>query len=232
MPFAAALTEVYTQVYKPVCAANGLECWRVDEISRPGSITRDIVEGILDADLIIADLTGRNANVFYELGIAHAVSNKTIMTAQKPEDVPFDLQTYRVIFYQQTISGSRDLRADVDRAIKSLVQALDRTNNPVQDVAAKRSFFGRRTRTPLVKVVSLGTYSSQIEGYLRDHGIVYAEDLPRLDLDDMYSRPGIGRDSMARFAAELLAADVYGEETVLQDFIQRHRLAVHKAAGR
>lgn len=67
MPFKERLKEIYTEVYKPVCSENGIECWRVDEIARPGSITRDIVEGILDADIIIADLTTRNPNVFYGL---------------------------------------------------------------------------------------------------------------------------------------------------------------------
>ena len=57
MPFSEHYREVYQEVYKPVCDKNGLDCWRVDEISRPGSITRDIIEGILDADIVIADLT-------------------------------------------------------------------------------------------------------------------------------------------------------------------------------
>ena len=76
MPFEPKYREVYDEVYKPVCSANDLDCWRVDEISRPGSITRDIVEGIIDAEVVIADLTSQNPNVFYELGIAHSVGNK------------------------------------------------------------------------------------------------------------------------------------------------------------
>lgn len=60
MPFA----EEYREVYKPVCKAAGIRSWRVDEVARPGSITRDIVEGIIDADIIIADLTSQNPNVF------------------------------------------------------------------------------------------------------------------------------------------------------------------------
>lgn len=80
MPFTQSLYEIYAQIYQPVCKRNNLYCWRVDELFRPGSISRDIMEGILDADVIIADLTGRNPNVFYELGIAHATGNKTIMS--------------------------------------------------------------------------------------------------------------------------------------------------------
>ena len=121
MPFTQRLYEVYTDVYKMVCEQNELRSWRVDEISRPGSISRDIVEGILDADVVIADLTGRNLNVFYELGIAHATGNKTIMTCQSLEDVPFDIQSYRVIIYEHSLRGCEQLRSDLDRAVKEVV---------------------------------------------------------------------------------------------------------------
>ena len=108
MPFADQYREVYQEVYKPVCERSGMDCWRVDELARPGSITRDIVEGILDADVVIADLTSRNPNVFYELGIAHSVGNKTIMTTQSIADVPFDIANYRVLIYEQTHSWKQE----------------------------------------------------------------------------------------------------------------------------
>lgn len=226
MPFRDDLREVYAEIYRPACEANGLKCWRVDEITRPGSITRDIVDGIFDADVIIADLTDRNPNVFYELGIAHAIGNKTIMTSRTGEVLPFDLQAYRVIFFDQTITGAKRLYAELDAAIKALLVALDRTNNPVQDAAASRTAFGRKVRVPLVKAVSLGTYSREVEEYLRNQGMVYTDDLARLDLDEMYSVPGIGKTTMARFVSELLASDAYPDVERLQDFILRHRLSV------
>jgi hypothetical protein len=139
MPFDKKFKEVYLEVYQPVCQANNIVCWRVDEINRPGSITRDIIEGILDADIVIADLTTKNANVFYELGIAHTVGNKTIMTSQSIGDVPFDIGNFRVILYEQTIAGSKELYKKLDLAIKELLKALDRTNNPFQDVVSSRS---------------------------------------------------------------------------------------------
>jgi hypothetical protein len=142
MPFAAKYQEVYNQVYRPVCEANNVECWRVDEIARPGSITKDIVEGIIEADIVLADLTSKNANVFYELGIAHCVGNKTIMTSQSNEDVPFDIASYRVIFYEQSINGSKELTGKLDAAIKELLKSLDQTNNPVQEVLSSRLAIG------------------------------------------------------------------------------------------
>ncbi len=120
MPFAQSLKEIYTEVYASVCAEREIQCTRVDEIARPGSITRDIIEGILDSDLIVADLSGRNANVFYELGIAHTCGNKTIMTSQDIVDVPFDIRNYRIILYDHSLTGCRKLAADLGKATNIL----------------------------------------------------------------------------------------------------------------
>src|SRR5579862_7687682 len=195
MPFKTELREVYTEVYVPVCEKNSLKCWRVDEISKPGSITKDIVEGILDADVIIADLTGKNANVFYELGIAHSTGNKTIMTAQSTDDVPFDIASYRVIFYSQSIGGCKDLTKKLDIAIKELLAALDRTNNPFQEVLATRSGLRAKGKTPLVKALNLARLV-KLKDFFTKKGIVYLEDLPRLNLEELIDSSELGKTSV------------------------------------
>lgn len=63
------------------------------------SIIKDIVWGIYKADVIIADLTGLNANVFYELGLAHAMNKKVIIITQNLEELPFDIRSYRANEY-------------------------------------------------------------------------------------------------------------------------------------
>lgn len=78
MPFATEYEEIYKLVYKKACEELQIICYRIDEISRPGSITKDIVDGIIDADIIIADLTDNNPNVFYELGIANSIGKKPL----------------------------------------------------------------------------------------------------------------------------------------------------------
>lgn len=122
MPFDTKYKEIYDEVYKPICDNNTINCYRVDEISKPGSITKDIVDGIIDADLIIADLTDKNPNVFYELGIAHSTGSKTIMTCQKSEKLPFDISNYRVIFYEQSINGAKQLKNYWLHLIKLIIQ--------------------------------------------------------------------------------------------------------------
>lgn len=224
MPFKPEMKEVYSEVYVPVCKKNELKCWRVDEISRPGSITKDIIEGILDADIIIADLTGRNANVFYELGIAHSTGNKTIMTAQSREDVPFDIANYRVIFYNQSISGSKELFHKMDEAIKELVTALDRTSNPLQEVVAARGGIRGRGKTPLFKVVDVRDFTSEVKKLLASKKIVYLEDLRNIKLEDIASRPGFGNTSKMQICRMLVDFDLYENVEELQEFILKHHL--------
>lgn len=208
MPFAEEYREVYEQVYRPVCRAAGIRCWRVDEVARPGSITRDIVEGIIDADIVIADLTSQNPNVFYELGIAHAVGNKTIMTCQRIEEVPFDIGNYRVILYDQTIAGSKKLTEQLSAAIQELLAALDRTNNPVQSVLGGRAGANFLRRVPLFRVVDVGLLTRPLRLLLEEKGILYVDELGKLDLEEIASREGFGADSLSQLALLIRELDV------------------------
>lgn len=226
MSFDPAYREIYDNIYKPVCAENGLSCWRVDEVSRPGSITRDIVEGIFDSDVVIADLTSRNANVFYELGIAHCAGNKTIMTAQSMSDVPFDISNYRVLLYEQSIAGSRKFAVSLDAAIKELVTALDRTNNPIQEVLSGRSAVGQKTKEPLIKYVDLTLLPWRMRQYLRDHGVVYAEDVNKINLNDLRETKGIGKTSLGYFFSAVLRHNLYTDTIALQQFLLHKGVSV------
>lgn len=222
MPFAEQYREVYQEVYKPVCAKNGIDCWRVDELARPGSITRDIVEGILDADILIADLTSRNPNVFYELGIAHSVGNKTIMTTQSLSDVPFDIANYRILTYEQSITGSKKLAVELERAIHELLAALDRTNNPLQEVLAHRSPIGVRKKAPLAKFLDIASLPARLRQWLVAQGVVYAEDVAGIDLRNLAETPGVGKVALGKFFAALLEHDLYPDAEALQEVIFRY----------
>lgn len=122
MPFAEQFNEIYKEIYKPVCRENNVSCLRADEISRPGIITHDIVREILSADFILADLSSRNANVFYELGIAHQTGKNVILTCQQLSDVPFDVAGHRIILYEQNITGSKELKERLASAIRELLK--------------------------------------------------------------------------------------------------------------
>ncbi len=72
---------------------------RADDIHEPGLITRQIIESVYTADLVVADLTGRNANVFYELAIRHAAHKPAIHMITAGEPLPFDIADQRTIPY-------------------------------------------------------------------------------------------------------------------------------------
>lgn len=110
MPFDKHIAPVYSEVIKPLMRELELECIRADEFSKSNPIIDDILDNIKKARFLVADLTGRNPNVFYELGLAHAMSKEVILLAQNIEDVPFDVRHYRIITYQNSISGSAELK--------------------------------------------------------------------------------------------------------------------------
>jgi len=134
MPFKDEMKGVYEGAIKPAVESLGLECIRVDEIDGSGNVVRRIIERIHEAKAVIADLTGKSANVFYELGIAHALGNNVIVLAQNvKEDVPFDVSNYKVIPYTDTITGGDRLKQAIRSALTTLDEWSKRPSNPVQD---------------------------------------------------------------------------------------------------
>lgn len=103
MPFAAPLGGYYDKIYKPAIEKAGLTPIRADtDIFGTGKIIDQIWSGINTARVLVAELTKRNPNVFYELGLAHALEKPVVLVSSNEEDVPFDLQHIRVIYYDVT----------------------------------------------------------------------------------------------------------------------------------
>jgi hypothetical protein len=120
MPFHEALTAVYEHGIKPLVESMGMQCRRADEMYSAQGILGDIWESMQTAEIVIADLTGKNPNVMYELGLCHALWKRVILLSQNRDDVPFDLRAWRVIWYDFTFAGSRRLQDELQRAIKAL----------------------------------------------------------------------------------------------------------------
>lgn len=101
MPFAEPLGAYYVSLYEPAIRKAGLSPMRADtDIFGTGKIVDQIWAGINNAKVLVAELTGRNANVLYELGLAHALRKPVVLVSSNEEDVPFDLRHVRVIYYQ------------------------------------------------------------------------------------------------------------------------------------
>jgi hypothetical protein len=99
MPFGAWFDRYYQDIYAPAIKEAGFEPIRADELFTTGSVVEQIWEQIQKAKVLLADLSGKNANVFYELGLAHAAKKPVVFTSCAVEDVPFDLRHLRVIIY-------------------------------------------------------------------------------------------------------------------------------------
>lgn len=222
MPFTDTLREIYTEIYKPACERNNLACWRVDELTRPGSITRDIIDGILDADVIIADLTSRNPNVFYELGIAHSIGNKTLMTCQDIKDVPFDIANYRIILYEHTLNGCKELASTLDSAIKELLRSPGTTNNPFQEVVSMRAGGHKSGRIPLSAYLNISRIHPKIREYLHDHDILYKDQLKPNHLDEIVKIPGLRPKHVSWFFQQLAYKNGFDDKEYLHKFILMH----------
>jgi hypothetical protein len=121
MPFKEPINACYKNVFKPALIAAGYTVHRVDEIYKPNVIIRDIQKSVMDADLILCELTGRNPNVLYELGLAHAVGKPAILVTRNKKDVPFDLSHIRYIPYDTAIPGwGEKLKSDITRSAESV----------------------------------------------------------------------------------------------------------------
>jgi hypothetical protein len=100
MPFADPIGGYYKSIYETAIIKAGLRPIRADdEIFATGKVIDQVWAGITAARVLVAELTGRNPNVFYELGLAHALSKPVVLVSSNQNDVPFDLKHIRVIYY-------------------------------------------------------------------------------------------------------------------------------------
>ncbi|MDL1864307.1 hypothetical protein FBQ90_03735 [Betaproteobacteria bacterium PRO5] len=141
------------------------------------------------------------------------------MTSQALHDVPFDIANYRVLLYEQSIKGSKKLALDLERAIKDLLAALDRTNNPLQDALTHRTPIGIRKKTPLAKYIDIADLPAPLRRWLHNNNVIYTEDIAKIDVRSMADVPGLGRISLGKFFGALLKHDLYPDGQALQDVI-------------
>jgi hypothetical protein len=99
MPFGEPFDLVYRELIYPAIVDSGLEPLRADQIFSSGAIMEQIRSAIQQSRICVADLTGRNPNVLYELGIAQTLGKPTVLLTQDMSDVPFDLRNLRVLVY-------------------------------------------------------------------------------------------------------------------------------------
>jgi hypothetical protein len=124
--------KVFRHVIKPVCDECGYSALRSDIEPTPGMIGHQIISHLLRDDLVIADLTGLNANVFYELAIRHMVRKPVVQLIRKGETLPFDITQSRTIFLDHTdLDSVEACRREMIDQIHEMERDPDLVENPV-----------------------------------------------------------------------------------------------------
>ena len=113
--------QVWDYVIYPACQALGIEPVRADRIAESGEITEQVCEHLRDDDLVIADVTGGNPTVMYELGMRHMKNKLTVQIGEKGR-LPFDITVIRTIQFNRTETGLVEARESLQRTIKADVE--------------------------------------------------------------------------------------------------------------
>lgn len=140
---------VYRGVIRPAAEDANWSATRIDDTPFIGEISHHFIERLLQADLVLADVSVPNGNVYYELGVRHGIAaGGTILIALAGTELPFDIRNQRTIFYTLTPDGLHSARAQIAEALRGheliglqnpvrrYLETVGESSNPVQDPAA------------------------------------------------------------------------------------------------
>lgn len=131
---------------------------RADKISNPGQITSQVITALLEADLVIADLTTLNPNAFYEIGIRHTIQKPIIHMHLEGQRIPFDIAPFRSIkFSRRRPSDIRAARGMLLAAVTEAIKPEHEIDNPVTFSRGKVDF--EQTATPKERIIEEQLYS-------------------------------------------------------------------------
>lgn len=185
-------------VIVPVIRDVGFRVEVAHRISAPGSITNQMIERLLGADLVIANLTGLNPNVMYELAVRHAARLRVVTVAENGTRLPFDVSDERTIFYTNDMLGVTELGPRLGAAVQAAAKDSE-PDNPVYRAAQAR----------VMQDVAQDDFQHYILGALDD----LKGSVARLEPDRLRSRPLVDTPSRNW----LLTIRVRGDEVAVED---------------
>jgi hypothetical protein len=113
--------QVLKYVIEPAAAVCGYVALRSDKISEPGNITSQVIAQVLDAPMLVADLTGSNGNVFYELALRHAVKKPFVQLIADGEKIPFDIAGMRTVYLNhRDLDSVQAAKEEIEKQIKAV----------------------------------------------------------------------------------------------------------------
>ena len=134
MPFSDSFDDVYEVAIQPACEAAGAYAERVDKQIFAGSIFDRVYNQIAKADVIVADMSERDPNVFYEVGYAHALGKTTILLTRDEADIPFDLRQDSHVVYRASLAK---LKAELERRVRWHLENPTKIETAPQEVEVR-----------------------------------------------------------------------------------------------
>lgn len=131
--------KLYRYIIKPVCESCGFKAVRVDQINETGSITQTIIDKLLSSELVIADISGQNPNVFYEIGYRNNTNKPIIHLKKIGESIPFDINTIRTFEYDLTdLDNVEEIKKRLEQTIKTFsFETQDNNSNQEEEQSLK-----------------------------------------------------------------------------------------------
>jgi hypothetical protein len=122
MQFTQPFNELWKSVVQPICESRKIEAKRADDDYGPGMIIADVTARIRESAVVIAEITPTNANVYYEVGYAHALGKPTILIAERGTKLPFDISGFRVLMYENSIDGKAKFEEGLIKHLDAVLQ--------------------------------------------------------------------------------------------------------------
>ena len=145
--------QILKHVIVPVISQFGYKTVRADNISKPGTITTQIITHVINDSLVIADLTGHNPNVFYELAIRHAAKKPVIQIIKKGEKIPFDVSIQRTIqIDHQDLDSVEDAKKELEKQVKAVEGDPSLVDSPIS--AAVDLEFMKQSGDPELRAIA------------------------------------------------------------------------------
>jgi nucleoside 2-deoxyribosyltransferase len=169
MPYSEVFREYYDEIFNPAIEAAGLMPVLAEAQFTAQGMIDQVVDGIRSSKIVIADLTDERPNVFYEMGLAHAMSEPVIILTQREESVPSDLKHYRWIPYK-TVSATwaNRLRNQLTKALEDVLGVLESSREgpsslrPASMDAIQLAAIGQR-------LANLSAFQRVLFDYIRKH---------------------------------------------------------------
>lgn len=212
--------KVLEHIIKPTVEECGYESTRADEISEPGIITSQIIQHLIDDDLVIADLTGRNPNVYYELAVRHVVKKPIVQIIQAGESIPFDVAGTRTVYVDhRDLNSVANCKRELVKQIRSVEKDPSRVDTPIS-VAIDLEFL-RKSENPLEKSsAEIISMLQDIRSMVSDIGSVSRR--PRL-------HPGMFEELLMHFDRLASVLDLPPDEEPSRKYFEEAQHVLHRS---